>query len=377
MAQELPRPIRMAAACSPVSWAAPSDAPLIVGGMDPSPKAMYGPRELVVINVGTASEIQAGQQYFTRRAMQSVGADPIGMQDTTGWITIVAVTDQNAIALIEFSCGGIAIGDHLEPYAEPVLPPGIDRTDTSGELDFSVLAHVIHGDDGRSAGAVGDFMIADIGQNQGIAPGARFGIFRDVYRSDEVPLVTIGEAVVVSTTADNSLVRLTQTRDAIVAGDLLVARKPKPAAAAPPSPPVPVASGEGDESPSLAVPEAPAAGPLAGDYTFEDVHFDFDRFTLRPDALPILEEVVTALQRDPALRLHIEGHSCNIGTAEYNLALGARRAEAVRDHLVARGISATRLTTVSYGEERPKHDNSEEETRRQNRRAALVVNLQR
>ena len=75
------------------------------------------------------------------------------------------------------------------------------------------------------------------------------------------------------------------------------------------------------------------------------------------------------------LRLEIEGHTCSIGTAEYNLALGDRRANAVKDYLVSRGISAERMRTISYGEERPKYDNSREETRRLNRRAALVVNL--
>ena len=76
------------------------------------------------------------------------------------------------------------------------------------------------------------------------------------------------------------------------------------------------------------------------------------------------------------LRLEIEGHTCNIGTAEYNLALGERRANAVRDYLASRGITAERLRTVSYGEERPKFDNGREETRRLNRRAALVVRVQ-
>ena len=116
--------------------------------------------------------------------------------------------------------------------------------------------------------------------------------------------------------------------------------------------------------------------PPVRSYTFEDVHFDFDRYTLRPEATRVLDEAVTALQQDPMLRLTIEGHTCNIGTAEYNLALGERRAAAVRDYLVSRGISADRLQTVSYGEERPKYDNAREETRRLNRRAALVVRLQ-
>src|SRR5205085_3977113 len=104
--------------------------------------------------------------------------------------------------------------------------------------------------------------------------------------------------------------------------------------------------------------------PAARTYTFEDVHFDFDRYSLRPEATRVLDEAITAMQMDPMLRLTVEGHTCNIGTAEYNLALGERRANSVRDYLVSRGIGADRLQTVSYGEERPKYDNSREETRR-------------
>jgi outer membrane protein OmpA-like peptidoglycan-associated protein len=117
--------------------------------------------------------------------------------------------------------------------------------------------------------------------------------------------------------------------------------------------------------------------PAAKVYTFEDVHFDFDRYSLRPEATRVLDEAVTALREDATLRIQVEGHTCNIGTAEYNLALGDRRATAVREYLTSRGVTADRLTTVSYGEERPKHDNSREETRRLNRRAALTVNVTR
>lgn len=115
--------------------------------------------------------------------------------------------------------------------------------------------------------------------------------------------------------------------------------------------------------------------PAVKDFVFEDVHFDFDRYTLRPEATRILDEAIKALQENTNLRLQIEGHTCNIGTAEYNLALGERRASAVRDYLSSRGIGADRLSTVSYGEERPKHDNSREETRRLNRRGALVARV--
>jgi outer membrane protein OmpA-like peptidoglycan-associated protein len=115
--------------------------------------------------------------------------------------------------------------------------------------------------------------------------------------------------------------------------------------------------------------------PVVREYNFEDVHFDFDRSALRPEALRVLDEAVAAMQANSTLRLEIEGHTCNIGTNEYNLALGDRRAQSVRDYLVSRGISADRLRTRSLGEEQPKYDNSREETRRLNRRAALVVRL--
>jgi peptidoglycan-associated lipoprotein len=115
--------------------------------------------------------------------------------------------------------------------------------------------------------------------------------------------------------------------------------------------------------------------PKRPEWKFEDVHFDFDRYTLRPEALRILDEAVKAMQSDNTLRLTIEGHTDSIGTNEYNLALGERRANSAREYLVSRGITADRLNIVSYGEERPKHDNSREETRRLNRRAALTVRL--
>ena len=111
--------------------------------------------------------------------------------------------------------------------------------------------------------------------------------------------------------------------------------------------------------------------------TFEDVHFDFDRYSLRPEATRKLDEAVTAMQKDPTVRIQIEGHTCNIGTSEYNLALGDRRAASVREYLTSRGISADRMTMTTFGEEKPLHSNAREETRRLNRRAALVVRVVR
>jgi peptidoglycan-associated lipoprotein len=109
---------------------------------------------------------------------------------------------------------------------------------------------------------------------------------------------------------------------------------------------------------------------------FEDVHFDFDRFTLRQEALKLLDDAVAKLQANPDLNVTIEGHCDSVGTVEYNLALGERRAGSVRDYLVSRGIAAGRLRTISYGEERPIADNDTAAGRAMNRRAHLLVIVQ-
>jgi peptidoglycan-associated lipoprotein len=106
--------------------------------------------------------------------------------------------------------------------------------------------------------------------------------------------------------------------------------------------------------------------------TFEDVHFDFDRSTLRPDAIMILDRAVMTLQANPMLNVTIEGHTDSVGTVEYNLSLGERRANAVRDYLLNRGIAAGRMRTVSYGEERPIDTNDTDAGRAMNRRAHIV-----
>jgi OOP family OmpA-OmpF porin len=118
------------------------------------------------------------------------------------------------------------------------------------------------------------------------------------------------------------------------------------------------------------------AGTLQG-VRFDDVYFDFDRDTLRQDALLTLGKVATAMRGDPTMRLQIEGHACDLGTAEYNLGLSERRAETVRNYFIAQGISPDRMTTVGYGEERPQNDNSTEALRRLNRRAVMNATTER
>lgn len=112
---------------------------------------------------------------------------------------------------------------------------------------------------------------------------------------------------------------------------------------------------------------APATGAL------KDVYFGFDRADLGPEARDALQGNSDWIRRNPGVSVEIEGHADNRGTTEYNLALGARRAQAVKDYLVTLGNAPERLSTVSYGEELPVCGASSEECWSKNRRAHFVV----
>ena len=103
------------------------------------------------------------------------------------------------------------------------------------------------------------------------------------------------------------------------------------------------------------------------------IYFDLDSYEVRPDAYPRLDAQVAWLQRYPSVTVRIEGNADERGTREYNLALGARRAESVRSYLVSRGISAARIDTISYGKERPIAAGSNEEAWAQNRNAHTAI----
>ncbi len=105
----------------------------------------------------------------------------------------------------------------------------------------------------------------------------------------------------------------------------------------------------------------------------ELVYFDFDKFDVRADAQPILDGQAAWLRRYQDVRVRIEGNCDERGTREYNLALGARRADAVRDYLIAHGISAGRITSISYGKERPLDPGSDENAWARNRNARTAI----
>jgi peptidoglycan-associated lipoprotein len=104
-----------------------------------------------------------------------------------------------------------------------------------------------------------------------------------------------------------------------------------------------------------------------------DIHFDFDRWDIREDARPLLARNAEVLRRFDFIHVTVQGHCDARGTVDYNLALGARRAEAARDYLVSLGVSQHRLRTASYGKEAPLCEESTEECWQRNRRASPSV----
>ncbi len=156
----------------------------------------------------------------------------------------------------------------------------------------------------------------------------------------------------------------------LIAGCAGSKKKSEPIAQPEPLPPAPVV----EPAPAPPTPQpTPAPAPPKMALVLKTVYFDFDKSDLRPDARRTLEENVQVLQAYPNVKVLLEGHCDERGTVEYNLALGDRRANSVRAFLVSRGILGSRISTVSYGKERPVDPRRTEEAYAKNRRVEFVL----
>jgi peptidoglycan-associated lipoprotein len=154
----------------------------------------------------------------------------------------------------------------------------------------------------------------------------------------------------------------------------LVAGCAKKAQVAPPTPQPPPPSTQTTPPPAETpreTPPAPSTQPLAAG-SFQPVFFDYDSHSLREDARAALDANARLLRDHAEARIVIEGHCDERGTAEYNQALGERRAQAARDYLTQAGIDAGRIQIVSYGKERPFDPGHDEAAWAKNRRAHFV-----
>jgi peptidoglycan-associated lipoprotein len=123
----------------------------------------------------------------------------------------------------------------------------------------------------------------------------------------------------------------------------------------------------------VAKKEPGIAGEVFESRLLKDIRFDFDKYDIRPGDAEILKENAALLMKYPKVKIQVEGHCDERGTNEYNLALGERRANAAKRYLISVGITADRISTISYGEEKPLDAGHNEEAWSKNRRDHFVI----
>lgn len=126
-------------------------------------------------------------------------------------------------------------------------------------------------------------------------------------------------------------------------------------------------------SPSRGAATTPPPSEFTATERLKDIHFDFDKYDIRPEDAKILDANAAWLKSRPDDVLLVEGHCDERGTVEYNLALGERRAKAAMSYLVAQGVQARRITLISYGKERPACTEHTETCWAKNRRSHFLL----
>jgi len=123
----------------------------------------------------------------------------------------------------------------------------------------------------------------------------------------------------------------------------------------------------------VAKKEPGIAGEVFESKMLKDIHFDFDKYDIRPGDAEILKENAALLMKNPGVKIQIEGHCDERGTEEYNLALGERRANSAKRYLTSLGLTADRISTISYGKLKPLDPGHNEEAWAKNRRDHFIV----
>lgn len=180
--------------------------------------------DVIVIARALDDGLVVGQRYTARRLHEGSGqfrpGEGFGAVRNAGWVTITALDDLNALATVDFACDVIAPGDYLEPFVEVVLPTAAGPM---GEPQFDDRARILFGSDRREIFGDGDTFSIDRGAVHGVVPGARFAIYRD--RQIGMPLVHLGEAVVLEAGELTSKVVMVTVKDFVEVGDVAVPRR--------------------------------------------------------------------------------------------------------------------------------------------------------
>lgn len=229
-------------ACAPyITTEAPTVALRVVGSQDTVVKRMMGPGDILVISGGSGAGLAAGQEYYVRRLIRSFGATrgpdqkhPLSVH-TAGWVRILGVDSGVATATITHACEGLLLDDYLEPFSPPLVSA---RTVATSAAQFANMGRILRGDESRTTAGVNDMVNIDRGSSSGVVVGQRFLVFRDKRMSESngsgysemlrqdfrrLPLVEVGQVVVVAVRENSATVQVTIVRDAVRSGDLIAA----------------------------------------------------------------------------------------------------------------------------------------------------------
>ena len=219
-------PAQVLCADLPVS-APPAPTVTIMGGYNPDGHEALVKGDVAVLSAGTDHDLAVGQRFLVRRVQGY--ADPFAKKNegfravrTAGWLTVTAVNEKMALAMLDHTCDLVQPGDYIETYAEPALPPSASPLVAP---EFDDRARVLFGTDRRVSFANGDLLSIDRGKAQGVTAGARYAIYRD--RHNGLPLIYVGDAVVIEPEELTSKIVLVMVKDAVSADDVAIPRKAK------------------------------------------------------------------------------------------------------------------------------------------------------
>lgn len=221
--QTVPIPKAMlASVCGPDK---PADVSYTVGHIvshrDNRRRQLYGPGDVLLLDVGADTGMKAGQNFVVRRRFRygdkglSLKLATYG-EHTAGLVQVVETTPETSVAVIVYACGEVMAGDALEPFE----PMPVVTAQSGGSPQFDNPARIVFGELGQVTGGPRQLMVIDRGFNQGVGRGQRVTIFRKS-KIDRGPVTTIGDAVVVVTRPQSATIRIERVTDVVEVGDLV------------------------------------------------------------------------------------------------------------------------------------------------------------
>ena len=227
-------------ACSATLTTKPTGDLRVLGSQDTIIKHLLGPGDTLVISAGSNAGLQPGQRFFVRRLIRTFGNSkgpdaqhPISVH-TAGWVQILGVDTAVSTATIEHACDGILLDDYLEPFSEPTIAA---HPTTGGTPQYGNMGHILTSDEAfQDVASVGQLINIDRGSDAGVVLGQRYVVFRDkrkmrnespeyskafALNTGQIPLVEVGEVMVVAIGPGYATVQVVKAKDAITLGDFI------------------------------------------------------------------------------------------------------------------------------------------------------------